>query len=148
MILKIKIKKLSDSATIPTRGSKYAAGYDLYADLGDQECVEISPHTTEKIGTGLAIEIPLGYFGAIYARSGIALKKNLRPGNAVGILDADFRGEVIVALHNDSNASREIRNGERIAQLIIMPYLPVRFEEVEELSDTERGVGGFGSTGA
>lgn len=147
MILRVKLKRLSDSAIIPTRGSKYAAGYDLYADIGDQDYIEISPHTTEKIKTGLAIEIPLGYFGAIYARSGIALKKNLRPCNAVGIIDADFRGEVIVALHNDSNAPREIRNGERIAQIIIMPYLPVNFEEVEELSETDRGSGGFGSTG-
>lgn len=145
--MRVKIKKLSDAAIIPTRGSKYAAGYDLYANLDNVDYVEISPHSTYKVGTGLAIEIPLGYYGAIYARSGIAVNKNLRPANAVGVIDADYRGEIVVALHNDSNASREIRNGERIAQLVLMPYLPVDLEEVEELSSTDRGTGGFGSTG-
>lgn len=146
--MRVKIKKLSNTAMIPTRGSKYAAGYDLYANLEHEDHIEISPHTTYKIGTGLAVEIPIGYYGAIYARSGIAVNKNLRPANAVGVLDSDYRGEIVVALHNDSNASREVRHGERIAQLVVMPYLPVDFEEVEELSETDRGSGGFGSTGA
>ena len=142
---KIKIKKLTDTAKTPTRGSEYAAGYDLYADV--KENVQIKPHETVKIGTGLAMEIPDGYFGAIFARSGLATKEGLRPANCVGVCDSDYRGEYIVAIHNDSEKTRTITAGERIAQLVVMPYLPVTFDEVSELTDTNRGEGGFGSPG-
>lgn len=142
---KIKIKKLTDTAKTPTRGSEYAAGYDLYADI--KENVQIKPHETVKIGTGLAMEIPDGYFGAIFARSGLAAKEGLRPANCVGVCDSDYRGEYIVAIHNDSEETRAVTAGERIAQLVVMPYLPVTFDEVAELTDTNRGEGGFGSTG-
>lgn len=142
---KIKIKKLTDTAKTPTRGSEYAAGYDLYADV--KEDVQIKPHETVKIGTGLAMEIPDGYFGAIFARSGLAAKEGLRPANCVGVCDSDYRGEYIVAIHNDSEETRTVTAGERIAQLVVMPYLPVTFDEVAELTDTNRGEGGFGSTG-
>ena len=142
---KIKIKKLNENAFTPTRGSEYSAGYDLYACI--DEPVTILPHSTEKIGTGLAIEIPEGYFGAIFARSGLATKEGLRPANCVGCCDSDYRGEYIVALHNDTDETKLIMPNERIAQLVIMPYLSVEFEEVTELTDTERGDGGFGSTG-
>lgn len=142
---KIKIKKLTDTAKTPTRGSEYAAGYDLYADV--KENVQIKPHETVKIGTGLAMGIPDGYFGAIFARSGLAAKEGLRPANCVGVCDSDYRGEYIVAIHNDSEETRTVTAGERIAQLVVMPYLPVTFDEVAELTDTNRGEGGFGSTG-
>lgn len=142
---RIKIRKLNKNAIIPTHGSEYAAGYDLYACI--DETIAIQPHTTGKIHTGLAIEIPHGYFGAIFARSGLATKEGLRPANCVGVCDADYRGEYIVALHNDTNSVKNIAPNDRIAQLVVMPYLPIEFEEVDELSDTERGNGGFGSTG-
>lgn len=142
---KIKIKKLTDTAKTPTRGSEHAAGYDMYADV--KEDVQIKPHETVKIGTGLAMEIPDGYFGAIFARSGLATKEGLRPANCVGVCDSDYRGEYIVAIHNDSEETRTITAGERIAQLVVMPYLPVTFDEVAEFTDTNRGEGGFGSTG-
>lgn len=141
----IKIKKLEDNAQIPTKGSKYAAGYDLYACI--DRAITIAPHTTEKIGTGLAVEIPHGYFGAVFARSGLATKKGLRPANAVGVCDEDYRGEYIVALHNDMDEPMTVEPFERIAQLVILPYLSVEFKEVNELSDTDRGSNGFGSTG-
>ena len=137
--MKINIKKLTTTAKIPTRGSEYAAGYDLYADITKELVVE--PHETAKIGTGLSIEIPDGYFGAVFARSGLAA-------NCVGVCDSDYRGEYIVALHNDGTQARTINPGDRIAQLVVMPYLAVEFNEVSELSDTKRGAGGFGSTGA
>lgn len=142
---KIRIKKLNENAFIPTRGSQYSAGYDLYACINSP--VTILPHTTEKIGTGLAIEIPEGYFGAIFARSGLATKEGLRPANCTGVADSDYRGEYIVALHNDTDETKLVMPNERIAQLVIMPYFQVEFEEVTELTDTERGDGGFGSTG-
>ena len=141
----IKIKKLNEKAIIPTRGSKYAAGWDLYACVN--ELITIPAHSTVKIGTGLAIEIPHGYFGAIFARSGLATKEGLRPANCTGVCDEDYRGEYVVALHNDTDEERIIEPNERIAQLVILPYLPVEFKEVDELSDTDRGLGGFGSTG-
>lgn len=144
-MINVNIKKLNDNAKIPTRGSEYAAGYDLYACIN--EPVVIYPHETVKIGTGIAIEIPDGYFGAIFARSGLATKKGLRPSNCVGVCDSDYRGEYIVALHNDANELMVVDPNERIAQLVVMPYLPVKFTEVDELSETERGSGGFGSTG-
>ena len=142
---KVRIKKLNENAIIPLRGSNQAAGYDLYACVDAP--VNIPAHCTEKIPTGLAIEIPDGYFGGIFARSGLATKEGLRPANCVGCCDSDYRGEYIVALHNDTNESRLIMPRERIAQLVVLPYLPVTFEEVDELTDTERGDKGFGSTG-
>jgi len=142
----IHIKKINPNATIPTRGSQYAAGYDLYACIDGGE-VTIDPHSTQKIGTGLAIAVPNGYFGAIFARSGLASKEGLRPANCVGVADSDYRGEYIVALHNDSNAPRTVKHGDRIAQLVIMPHLSVEFCESQELDETDRGSGGFGSTG-
>lgn len=143
--MEIKIKKLNPNATIPTRGSANAAGFDLYA-CSDKPIV-ISAGETVKIGTGLAIAIPGGFFGAIFARSGLATKKGLRPSNCVGVADSDYRGEYIVALHNDSSVTQIVEHGERIAQLIIIPYLMAQFEEVDTLDETERGSGGFGSTG-
>lgn len=143
--MKINIKKLNENAIIPTRGSEYAAGMDLYACTNTQ--IVIAPHQTVKIGTGLAIELPDGYFGAIVARSGMATKQGLAPANKIGIADSDYRGEYIVALHNHSDESQIINPAERIAQLVIMPYLVIEFNEVDELTKTERGKSGFGSTG-
>ncbi|MBP7347352.1 MAG: dUTP diphosphatase [Butyrivibrio sp.] len=143
--MEIRIKKLTQTAQIPMRGSEYAAGYDLYADIQENVCV--APHTSVKIPTGLALEIPEGYFGAVYARSGLACKESLRPANCVGVIDADYRGPVMVVLHNDSEQAREITPGERVAQLVIMPFLPVLFKEVDDLTQTIRGEDGFGSTG-
>lgn len=143
--MRINIKRLTATATLPTRGSEYAAGYDLYADI--QEELQILPHTTAKIGTGLAMEIPEGYFGAVFARSGLAAKEGIRPANCVGVCDSDYRGEYIVALHNDSEETRVVTPQERIAQLVVMPFLSAEFEEVEDLNETQRGAGGFGSTG-
>lgn len=140
----VNIKKLNENAKIPTCGSKYSAGYDLYACCPE---TMIEPHKTKLIGTGIAVEIPEGHFGGIFARSGLATKENLRPANCVGVVDSDYRGEVCVALHNDGEMTRVVSEGERIAQLVVVPYLNVSFEEVKELNTTERGVGGFGSTG-
>lgn len=130
---------------MPTRGSASTAGYDLYADLKIPEKIE--PGETKMIRTGLSMELPEGYFGAIFARSGLAMKEGLRPGNCVGVVDSDYRGEFMIGLHNDSDVQRVIEPGERIAQMVVMPYLPVEFEEAESLTSTERGSGGFGSTG-
>lgn len=143
--MKIKIKKLNENAVLPARGSTSAAGYDLYACIESE--LTIAPHETVKVGTGLAIEVPDGYFGAIFARSGLAAKEGLRPANCVGVADSDYRGEYIVALHNDSETPRIVTPGERIAQLVIMPYLSCEFELSDTLCETERGSGGFGSTG-
>lgn len=143
--MKIKIKKLNKNAIVPTRGSSAAAGYDLYACI--ESPIIITPHSTVKVGTGIAIELSDGYFGAIFARSGLATKNGLRPANCVGVCDADYRNEYIIALHNDTDIPQAINPMERVAQLVIMPFLPVEFEEVDELSTTERGFGGFGSTG-
>lgn len=145
MSQKLKLKKLNGNATIPTYGSEYAAGCDLYACLEDE--VVIDPDETVLIHTGIAMEIPTGYAGLIYARSGLATKKGLAPANKVGVVDADYRGEIMVALHNHSKESAKVQNGERIAQMVITPYLVADFVECEELSDTVRGNGGFGSTG-
>ena len=143
--MKMNVKKLTETAMLPERGSDYAAGYDLFADV--KEVLEINAHTTAMIPTGLAMEIPEGYFGGIFARSGLASKESLRPANCVGVVDADYRGEVKVALHNDSDEVRKIVPGQKVAQLVIVPFLSVEFDEVENLSDTVRGAGGFGSTG-
>lgn len=144
--MKIQVKKLRPGAKLPTRGSENAAGYDLYACL-DAETADIPPHGTFRVGTGLSVAIPDGYFGAIFARSGLAAKQGLRPANCVGVADADYRGEYLVVLRNDSDAVRTIRDGDRIAQLVVLPFLPAEFEETETLEDTSRGDGGFGSTG-
>ncbi|MBQ5590051.1 MAG: dUTP diphosphatase [Clostridia bacterium] len=144
-MVKVNIKKLNENAIMPTYGSEYAAGADLYAC--NTEKITIEPHKTVLIPTGLSMEIPEGYAGLIYARSGIASKRGLAPANKVGVVDADYRGEVMVALHNHSDIDAEIDINERIAQLVIAPFLKVEFNEADELSDTVRGVGGFGSTG-
>lgn len=141
--MEIKIKRLYEDSIIPTRGSEYAAGYDLYAHEG----AIIKPHETAKIGTGVAIQPPKDTFGAVFARSGLATKQGLRPANCVGVCDYDYTGEYIVALHNDSNEERTIEAGERIGQVVFIPYINVSFVEVDELEETERGDGGFGSTG-
>lgn len=143
--MKIRVRKVSDTAVLPTRGSTSSAGYDLYADLSDN--VVIEPHSTAKIDTGLQFELPDGYFAGIFARSGIASRDGLRPANCVGICDSDYRGNYIVAIHNDSDTAKTIEVHQKIAQMIVLPYLPLEFEEVEELSETTRGAGGFGSTG-
>ena len=143
--VKVRFRRVSSLAHIPTRGSEKAAGYDLYAAIDAP--VEIPPHQTVPIDTGLQFEIPDGYFAAIYARSGIAAREGLRPANCTGVCDSDYRGNYIVALHNDSETVRTVSPGERIAQMVVMPYLSVSFEESGALSETERGAGGFGSTG-
>ena len=141
----VKIKKLDPNATLPTYGTEFSAGADLYACM--DEAVTINPGDTTFIHTGLAMEIPAGFAGLVYARSGLACKKGLAPANKVGVIDADYRGEVMVALHNHSNASVAVDPGERIAQLVIAPFLTAQFKEATELEDTIRGTGGFGSTG-
>lgn len=143
----VRFKKLSELAKTPTRGSEYAAGYDLYAATDNN--IWIEPHQTVKISTDITIELPDGTFGAIFARSGLATKKGLRPANAVGVIDSDYRGPCIVALHNDLDETQVIDPQERIAQLVVIPYVSIDFEETEDkLSETQRGAGGFGSTGS
>lgn len=143
--MNIKIKKLNNLAKMPSRGSSEAAGYDLYAATNYN--IEIQPHTTVKIGTGLSFELPQGTFAAIFSRSGIATKRGLRPANCVGVIDSDYRGPVIVALHNDTDEIQSVEPGERIAQMILLPFISMDFNEVNELSDTARGEGGFGNSG-
>ena len=142
--MNVTLKKLSDNAITPTRGSAYAAGYDLYSCLDAP--VTIQPFHTAKIPTGLSMSLPDGFAGLIYARSGLATKNGVRPANCVGLCDADYRGEYIVALHNDSTEPYTVNHGERIAQLVIAPVAHVNFIE-GDLGTTERGDGGFGSTG-
>lgn len=142
----MNVNKLNNDSIVPTKGSEYAAGLDLYAYI-ESGSVDIPARATVKIGTGIAAEIPVGCFGGVFARSGLAAKRGLRPSNCVGVVDSDYRGEIIVAIHNDSDKCETIHNGDRIAQLVIMPYINVSLQEVEELSDTKRGAGGFGSTG-
>lgn len=144
-MIDVKIKLLSDTAKLPTYGSELAAGADLYACLSEN-CY-IMPHTTAKIGTGIACELPEGYCAFIMARSGLATKEGLRPANCVGLCDEDYRGEYIVAIHNDTNDMKVIKPGDRIAQVVFVPYTQSNFEVVDELSDSKRGAGGFGSTG-
>ena len=140
----MNIKKISDKAILPTYGSENAAGMDMYSI----ETVTIDPGQTVMVHTGICMEIPDGYFGALYPRSGLATKRGLRLANCVGVIDSDYRGEVVVALHNDSTAPQVVRDGDRIAQLIISPYArPLVLSEVDELSNTSRGAGGFGHTG-
>ncbi len=142
---KIAVKKLDERAVLPVYGSEYAAGADLYAVL--DEAVTIMPAETKLIRTGLSMEIPEGYAGLIYARSGLAAKRGLAPANKVGVVDADYRGEVMVALHNHSSVPQTVEPRERIAQLVVAPFLRAEYFAVEELSETVRGEGGFGSTG-
>lgn len=143
----VQIKKLNPRAKLPTVGSQYAAGYDLYACLDGDGVVTIPPHHTVMIHSGIAVALPEGTFGAVFARSGLAAKEGLRPANCVGVVDSDYRGECMVAVHNDSSVDHMIHDGDRIAQMVLLPYLPMDFEEVSELPETARGEGGFGSTG-
>ncbi|WP_330683414.1 dUTP diphosphatase [Porcincola intestinalis] len=146
MDMRIAVRKLREDAVLPARGSAEAAGADLRACM-DEERIELAPGETKLIGTGLSMAVPSGYFGGIFARSGLSVKEGLRPSNCVGVVDSDYRGEVKVALYNDSSQSRVIERGERIAQLLILPYLAPEFEEAETLDETGRGDGGFGHTG-
>ena len=143
--MKIPVKILRPGAILPTAGSRFAAGYDLYACLDAP--IEIPPHTTAKVGTGLSMAVPEGWFGAIFARSGLATKQGLRPANCVGVCDSDYRGEYRVPMHNDSAEPRSVSPGDRIAQLIVLPYLSLDFCETDTLDETARGAQGFGSTG-
>ncbi len=141
----VRVKKLNENAMLPTYGSECAAGADLYACEPTE--IVIKSGETVLVHTGIALEIPTGFAGLIYARSGIATKRGLAPANKVGVIDSDYRGEIMVALHNHSNTEQKIAVGERIAQLVITPYITAAFCEIEELDDTTRGTGGFGSTG-
>lgn len=143
--MKVKIKKLNAEAIIPTYGSPYSAGADLYACIEND--ITIEPNKTVLIKTGLAMELSQCYVALIYARSGLATKRGLAPANKVGVVDSDYRGEIMVALHNHSTEPQVVAKGERIAQMVITPYITAQFEEAEELSSTVRGEGGFGSTG-
>lgn len=145
MTYDVKIKKLSKNAVIPTYGSPFSAGADLYACIDSS--LEINPGETKFVHTGLCAEIPQGFVGLVFARSGLACKKDLAPANKVGVIDSDYRGEIMVAIHNHGRQTRIVENGERVAQLLIMPYVCANFIESAALSDTERGEGGFGSTG-
>ena len=141
----VRIKKLRENAVVPTYGSEFAAGADLYAAI--EEAVTIEANETKLIPTGLAMEIPVGYAGLVYARSGLASKRGLAPANKVGVIDSDYRGEVMVALHNHGKIKQTIEAGERIAQMVIAPYVTANFILSDSLDDTVRGEGGFGSTG-
>ena len=141
----IKVKKLRPGAQLPTYGTAFSAGADLYACL--EEPVTIAPGETKKIPTGLAMEIPIGCAGLIYARSGLGTKQGLAPANKVGVVDSDYRGEFMVFLHNHSAETRTVSHGDRVAQLVVTPVFTPGFEETDELTDTARGAGGFGSTG-
>ena len=145
MNFKMKIKKLNERAVTPTYGSEFSAGADLYACEGKEIVIEAGE--TKLIHTGIAMEIPNGYVGLIYARSGLATKRGLAPANKVGVIDSDYRGEIMVALYNQSNATQTVADGERIAQIVFTPYASAEFSVVDSLDDTERGEGGFGSTG-
>lgn len=144
--MKVNFKKLNENAIMPTYGSEFAAGADLYA-CTNGETVTFGPGETKLIKTGIAMEIPEGYAGLIYARSGIANKRGLAPSNKVGVVDSDYRGEIMVSLHNHSLVEQSITDGERISQMVIAPFLKVEYTEVDELTETVRGEGGFGSTG-
>lgn len=141
----VRLKKLNKTAIIPTYGTEFSAGADLYACL--ENAVTIKPGETYLVKTGIAMEVPVGYAGLIYARSGLASKKGLAPANKVGVVDSDYRGEVMVALHNHGTVEAMVEPGERIAQMVITPYLVAEYMEVDQLEDTLRGAGGFGSTG-
>lgn len=146
MVLPIKIKKLNENAKLPDHGSAAAAGYDVFACI--DESIELGPHETKMISTGLSIAVPDGYWVGAFARSGLAAKQGLRPANCVGVIDSDYRGPVMIALHNDSESTKYIEPNQKIAQLIVLPFVYWDIEEVKELDETERGSGGFGSTGS
>ncbi len=141
--MKVAVKKLHKDAVLPSLGSAYAAGADLYS----VEEITLAPGQTALVHTGLAMEIPVGYGGFIFARSGLATKRGLAPANKVGVIDADYRGEIMVALHNHGATAQTVEKGERVAQLVLMPYLSAEYFETDELSETDRGDGGFGSSG-
>ena len=141
----MNIKKLNEKATVPTYGSAFAAGADLYAC--EENAVTVEAGETKLIHTGIAMAIPEGYVGLVYARSGLASKRGLAPANKVGVIDSDYRGEVMVALHNHGNVPQTVESGERIAQIVFTPYVAAEFNVTDELDDTVRGAGGFGSTG-
>ena len=143
--MNVPVKKLNEKAHLPVYGTQFAAGADLYACL--DEDLTILPNQTAFVHTGIAIELPAGTVGLVYARSGLACKRDLAPANKVGVIDCDYRGEVMVALHNHGTQAQTVCHGERIAQLVIAPYYVAQFEEAETLSETVRGEGGFGSTG-
>lgn len=144
--MKVKINKVREGAILPTYGSAGAAGADLYACLETPEQT-VGKGETRLIGTGIKMAIPEGYVGLVYARSGLASKRGLAPANKVGVIDSDYRGEILVALYNQSGEAQTVRNGERIAQIVIAPFLKAEFEPSDSLDDTARGAGGFGSTG-
>lgn len=144
---RVRFKLLNESAIVPTNGSERAAGYDLYSNGVPKEGIVIEPGKTKLIGTGIVMALPHGTFGGIYARSGLACKNGIRPANCVGVIDSDYRGEIKVALYNDSDEKFIIHNGERIAQLICQPYIKMKLLKVDNLNETKRGAGGFGSTG-
>ncbi len=141
----VKLKKLTDNAIIPTYGTEFSAGADLYAAM--EEAVVIGAGETQFIHTGIALEIPAGLVGLVYARSGMACKKGVAPANKVGVIDSDYRGEIMVALHNHSKEALTVAPGDRIAQLVLAPYITAVFEETDSLEESVRGAGGFGSTG-
>ena len=146
--MNIKVKRICEEAKLPTRGSEKAAAYDVYACLPDENApVTIMPHQTMLIGTGLRMAPPEGFYVGVYARSGLSSKEGLRPANCVGVIDEDYRGEYLVAVHNDSEVTRSIRHGDRITQILLQKRYDMDFEEVDELDTTGRGEGGFGSTG-
>ena len=146
--MNIKVKRMSEEAKLPTRGSEKAAAYDVYACLPDKNAlVTIMPHQTMLIGTGLRMAPPEGFYVGVYARSGLSSKEGLRPANCVGVIDEDYRGEYFVAVHNDSEVTRFVKHGDRIAQILLQKRYDMDFEEVDELDKTERGDGGFGSSG-
>ena len=145
MRLKIKIKRISSTAILPTKAHPTDACFDIYADIPVSVCID--PNKTVSIHTGFTTEIPQGYYAAVYARSGLGIKKGIRLANDVGIIDADYRGEWMVALHNDSETFYWVSPGDRIAQFSIHEVIPCELEEVEELTNTDRGEGGFGSSG-
>ena len=143
--MKVNIKKLNENARIPVYSTEFSAGADLYGLL--EEPITIKKGETKLIKTGLSMEIPVGYVGLIYARSGLATKKGLAPANKVGVIDSDYRGEIMVALYNQSDCDQVVENGERIAQMVIAPFIQADFDLKDELNETVRGLGGFGSTG-
>ncbi len=144
--VKVSFKKLNPGAHVPVYGTEFAAGADLYACL--EEPVAVAAGDTVMIPTGIAMAIPVGLVGLVYARSGLACKKGLAPANKVGVIDSDYRGEILVALHNHSGNAITVEPGERVAQMVIAPYVFADYEETDDLEDTERGAGGFGSTGS
>lgn len=146
-MLTILVKRLSETAKLPTKATPDSAGFDLYVDLEGPDFVAIMPHTSVMLNTGISMAIPKGYFGGIFARSGLASREGLRPPNCVGVIDSDYRGNIGVGLYNDSDQVRTISHGQRVAQMVIIPCPDAELEEVENLPDTERGDGGFGSTG-